>query len=205
MKKIAVFILIMMPALVSFAQYSDYMGATIPLGKTDKPKYNPSEFGTARFGLEFSGSQLGAVITASAYHWDVMFYCSIYHGPDKGSYGQHYSSVMSTYHYSGRTYLGSYKKNLVSFGMYNGYLIKRFAFGIYLGYGGYETGETYGNPNHVSTWDEVYSVNYTTHSSFVFGVYARWYATKHLNFFYSYKFNTNSSNSSFGIVFNFIS
>lgn len=184
MKKIVIFILILLSALTSFAQYQ------------------PSDFGTCGLGLEKGKNQLSIIFSGNAYHWDCMYRCNLYNGKDEGSYGQHYSSVMSSYHYSGRTYLGQYKKDLGGMGMYNGYIVKQFAFGIYLGYEEYETGETYGNPNHVSTWDEIYSVNYTIHTKFVYGIYARWYANEYFNFFCSYKFNTNSSALSFGLVFN---
>ena len=165
-------------------------------------KYNPSKSGSAGIGLEFNGEKIGVIFSANAYHWDFMGYVSIYNGVDKGSYGQHYSSVMATY--SCMSYYGEYKKNLTAFGMYNGYLIDRFAFGLYLGYEAYETGKTYGNPNHVSNWDDVFSTNYKIHSKFVVGVYVKWYVGKRINLFYSYKFNTYSPASNIGIVFNFM-
>lgn len=209
MKKLVIFISLLTCVLIGFAQEvnyfvekPDYFVEDTTFLPMDKAKYYPSDFGSGGIGLARGRKEFSMVFSCNCYHWDFMFNVILYNGKDKGSYGQHYSSVMSSYHYSGQTYLGHYRKNLGGLGMYNGYVFNQFAFGVYLGYEECETGETYANPNHVSTWDEIYSVNYTIHTKFVYGLYVRWYVAEGVNLFYSYKFNT-PNHSTFGIVFHF--
>ena len=199
MKKIVIFIISMMFALTSFGQYSGYFVEKEPLKDT---KHNITDGAGCGVGVEYNGNNYNVILNCNIYHWEFMYRCDIDDNKAKGPIGQQYSSVMATY--SCMSYLGDYRTTTFSMGLYGGYIIKQLSFGAYLGYEEYSTGETYGNLNHVSNWDEVFSVNDRSHIKFVYGTYIKYHFDKRISLFCSYKFNTEANAYSLGLVFNFM-
>lgn len=213
MKKIATILAVIVMATIANAQI------TIPLGtpnrnrvKTHQPvpslreqlaeefDYAPTEGFSLGLGMEVNAEHANFLICTQAYHLDLMWCVGLDRSKSEGCWGQQYSSVMASYSSCGFQYLGSYRTGTMTIGGYFGYLIKRFSIGCYIGAEWYNTGQTYGNPNGVSGWDAIFSVNGTGHGKCVYGIYTKFFLSPHGHIFVEYKVNNGFGG---GIIFTF--
>ena len=76
--------------------------------------FDPTKGGTFGIGLEASEKHLSVLITTNAYHFDLMFDCSILSGDGRGSQGtnSYPSNIISSNGFPGDRYVDSYNREL---------------------------------------------------------------------------------------------
>lgn len=157
--------------------------------------FDPTKGGTFGIGLEASEKHLSVLITTNAYHFDLMFDCSILSGDGRGSQGtnSYPSNIISSNGFPGDRYVDSYRTNSVEFGLFAGYIFHRLSFGGYIGFETWSSGRTYYDGSHILSSSGYYSVGKQGHCNVIFGIYGKMFITKHISVLYTYKFNKCST------------
>ena len=180
MQKVLIISMVMLSTSISFAQIDGF---------------DPTKGGTFGIGLEASEKHLSVLITTNAYHFDLMFDCSILSGDGRGSQGtnSYPSNIISSNGFPGDRYVDSYRTNSVEFGLFAGYIFHRLSFGGYIGFETWSSGRTYYDGSHILSSSGYYSVGKQGHCNVIFGIYGKMFITKHISVLYTYKFNKCST------------